>query len=94
MPDRLKKTSAAVGRLFLYALVTALLTLSLAFAFSNASNKQALQLLRDVRNASRATACVLALPVTENGRSPDDVAECFASNGIDPPQLGINDAVP
>lgn len=77
------------AKLLLYATVTGIVTLILAYALSAGQNRDAINLLRDVRNSSRATACVLALPVTEQGRDPALVGECFAANGIAPPDLGM-----
>lgn len=77
----------SLGKLLTYAVVTAVITISLAFAMSNAANKQALDLLRETRNAARAQACVLALPFGANGRDTAQVKLCFSENDLTPPNL-------
>lgn len=40
--------------------------------------------LEDIREATRAQVCVLALPVDENGRDPEAVDRCLTENNLPP----------
>lgn len=42
---------------------------------------------QDTLNANLAQACVLALPVTDEGRDPELVEECFTQYDLEPPTL-------
>ena len=56
----------------------------------NARNEQARLLLeaqQEAAHASLATACVLTLPVTEEGRDERLVGLCFTQYGLEAPEI-------
>jgi hypothetical protein len=64
------------------AVVTALITLGLLFALAAVFGDDDNRLLSDIRDASRAEICVLALPVSDDGRNEAAVKRCLEENGL------------
>jgi hypothetical protein len=85
-------------RQLIVAVVTsAIIIAGLVFAFSGQSQREEelqrnlVELQEAAANGALATACVLSLPVLEQGRNERDVAFCFTSNGLEPPRLPHRD---
>lgn len=69
------------------AIVTALVIVGvLVFGFHGQTAAEQQRQL-DTLHANLAQACVLSLPVDENGRDPEDVQRCFTQYGLAAPLL-------
>lgn len=71
--------------IFFQSAVTALMFTLFLIAASLALGSRSTT--QDTLHANLAQACVLALPVTDDGRDPRDVEECFTQYGLEPPVL-------
>ena len=66
--------------------IAAIITGVLIVGFAGQTSQERL-LERQTLYANLAQACVLALPVTIEGRNPDDVQRCFTQYDIEAPIL-------
>ena len=66
--------------------IAAIITGVLIVGFAGQTSQERL-LERQTLYANLAQACVLSLPVDDQGRNPDDVQQCFTQYGIEAPRL-------
>jgi len=68
------------------AVIALIIVVGVTVAFHGQTAEQK-QVQDDTLHANLAQACVLALPVTDTGRDPQDVEECFTQYGLEAPLL-------
>jgi hypothetical protein len=82
-----KQQLIAGVRQLVVATVTAGLILGVLLVGFSGQTAAQQKVQEDTLHANLAQACVLALPVTETGRDPADVQECFTQYGLQAPLL-------
>ena len=75
-------TLRRVGDRALDALVFVVVFVVVIIAYSRLAPSAEQNALNNIEGAARAQVCVLALPVTDDGRDPADVQRCLTENGL------------
>lgn len=76
-----------LGRQLFVAVATAGIILAVLVIGFRGQTEHEREVLEQTLHANLAQACVLALPVSEMGRDANDVRECFAQYGLEPPRI-------
>jgi hypothetical protein len=84
-PISIKAQVVAGIRQLIVSTFTAGLILAVLVVGFNGQTQAQRKVQADTLNASLATGCELALPVSSSGRDPDLVRMCFTQYGLVPP---------
>lgn len=71
-----------VGSMVITALVIVVITIAGITLFFGEQSQQERDTLQEIRNATLAEVCVLALPVRPEGRSENAVEGCLRQHGL------------